>query len=141
LGFDIVVSKLEEKELAFCQEALNTYNGIKQIIWQGDQYRLQDPFESSVASVMYVDGNKTSAVVFNYLVGNRYGDGSLLPVKLKGLDGSKKYAIRELNIYPGTKSSLDSSKVYSGEFLMTVGFNPDVKQGRNSVVLEVKAVN
>jgi len=28
MGFDIVVSKLKEKELAFCQEALKHYAGF-----------------------------------------------------------------------------------------------------------------
>lgn len=139
-GFDIVVSKLNEKDLRFSQDALKTFNAIKPIIWQGDQYRLQDPLHNSVAAVMYVNTEKTSAIVFNYLVSNRYDAGSLLPVRLKGLDPVKRYMIKELNVYPGTTSTIDSSKIYSGEFLMKVGFNPDVKAGRNSVVLEVKVV-
>jgi alpha-galactosidase len=137
-GFDIVVSKLNEKDLRFSQDALKTFNAIKPIIWQGDQYRLQDPLHNSVAAVMYVNAEKTSGIVFNYLVSNRYDAGSLLPVRLKGLDPAKRYTIKELNVYPGTTSTIDSSKVYTGEFLMKVGFNPDVKAGRNSVVLEVK---
>ena len=139
-GFDIVVSHLKEKDLAFCQDALKTYNVIKPIIWQGDQYRLQDPTDNTVAAVMYVNAAKTTGIVFNYLVSNRYDAGSLLPIRLKGLDATKKYSIKELNVYPGTTSSIDSTKVYTGEFLMKVGFNPDVKAGRNSVVLEVKTI-
>jgi alpha-galactosidase len=74
-------------------------------------------------------------------VSNRYDAGSLLPIRLKGLDPQKRYSIKELNVYPGTTSTIDSGKVYTGEFLLKVGFNPQVKAGRNSVVLEVKAVN
>lgn len=140
LGFDIAVSHLNEKDLRFCQEALKTYNAIKPIIWQGDQYRLQSPLDNAVAAVLYVNAQKTTGIVFNYLVNNRYDAGSALPIRLKGLDPAKKYTLRELNVYPGITSTIDSSKVYSGEFLMKVGFNPDVKSGRNSVVLEVKAV-
>ncbi|AXY73528.1 alpha-galactosidase [Paraflavitalea soli] len=141
LGFDIVVSDLKEKDLRFCQDALTTYNTVKPIIWQGDQYRLQGPRENAVAAVMYVNAAKTNGIVFNYLVSNRYDAGSLLPIRLKGLDPQKRYTIRELNVYPGVTSTIDSSKVYTGEFLLKVGFNPEVKSGRNSVVLEVKAVN
>lgn len=140
LGFDIVVSKLEEKDLAFCQQAIQTYNTMKQTIWQGDQYRLSDPTESSVAAVMYVNENKAAGVIFNYLVNNRYKAGSQLPVRLKGLDAARKYRIREVNLYPGTKSTLDSGKVYTGDFLMQVGFNPDVNARRASVVLQVDAL-
>lgn len=115
-GFDIVVGKLEEKELPFCREAIRTYNSIKYIIWQGDQYRLKDPFLNKVASVLYVDSAKTEAVVFNYLVGNRYEDGLVLPVQLKGLDAGKKYTIEELNIYPGTQSTSIAVKYIPGNF-------------------------
>lgn len=140
LGFDIVVSELKEKDLRFCQDALLTYNAIKPIIWQGDQYRLQDPLDNAVASIMYVNPDKSTGIVFNYLVSNRYDAGSPLPIRLKGLDPQKRYSIKELNVYPGAASTIDSGKVYTGEFLMKLGFNPDVKAGRNSVVLEVKAV-
>jgi alpha-galactosidase len=141
LGFDIVVSKLPPDDLRFCRQAIQTYHTWKQIIWQGDQYRLQNPADHDVAAMLFVDTAKQSAIVFNYLVNNRYGAGSQLPILLKGLDAEKKYTIKELNIYPGTQSTIDSNKTYTGEFLMTIGFNPDVRAGRNSVVLEVKAMN
>jgi alpha-galactosidase len=140
LGFDIVVSQLNESDLRYCQEALKTYNGIKPVIWQGDQYRLQDPLTSSVASMQYVNAEKTQSILFNYLVNNRYAAGSTLPIRMKGLDANRKYTITELNLYPGTNSTIDKSKTYTGDFLMKVGFNPDVRAGRNSVVVEVKAV-
>ncbi|WP_240348080.1 alpha-galactosidase [Longitalea arenae] len=139
LGFDIVVSKLQEKELRFCQDALKTYNTIKPIIWQGEQYRLQDPVSNAVAAVLYLNEQKTSGVIFNYLVNNRYGAGSERPIRLKGLDPKKRYRLKELNLYPGTTSTIDADKSYTGEFLMTIGYNPDVKAERASVVLELKA--
>ncbi len=40
LGFDIVVDELEPNDLEFCQQVIENYNAIKQIIWQSDQYRL-----------------------------------------------------------------------------------------------------
>jgi alpha-galactosidase len=137
LGFDIVISKLNEKDLAFCQDAVKNYNSLKSIIWQGDQYRLSDPREEPVASVAYISKDKASGVLFNYLTGNRYGDGSVYPVRLKGLDPKVLYSLEEINLYPGTSSSIDAEKKYSGEFLMTVGFNPVVNSGRSSVVLKL----
>ena len=141
LGFDIVVSKLNEKDLAFCQDAVKNYNNLKNIIWQGDQYRLSDPREESVASVAYISKDKASGILFNYLVGNRYGDGSVFPIRLKGLDPKALYSLEEINLYPGTSSSVDPEKEYSGEFLMTVGFNPVVNSGRSSVVLKLTQRN
>jgi alpha-galactosidase len=138
LGFDIVVSKLSEKDLIFCKNAIEQYNSLKLVIWQGDQYRLSNPRENSVASVLYLDQERSSGVIFNYLVNNRYDEGSARPILLKGLDASRKYKIKEINLYPGAKSTIDAAKVYTGDFLMKVGFNPDVNSGRSSVVLKIE---
>ena len=140
LGFDIPVNKLDEKDLAFCQNAVKTYDSVKNIIYQGDQFRLSNPWDNSVASVMYLNENKTSGVVFNYLVNDRYDMGSKLPIRLKGLDASKKYHVKEINLYPGVRSTIDPDKIYSGDFLMKVGFNPDVNALRASVILSVEEV-
>jgi alpha-galactosidase len=140
LGFDIVVHDLPEKDLKFCQQAIQNYNALKPVIWQGDLYRLADPKEQSIASLLYVQNDKRKAVLFNYLVKNRFGEGSILPVKLKGLDAGKRYKIRETNLYPGTQSSINPEQIYSGDFLMKVGFNPDVNNARKSVVLVIEEV-
>ena len=79
--------------------------------------------------------------MFNYLVSNRQ---CLLtevqPVKLNGLVADKKYVIKEINMYPNTSSPINSDIVYSGNFLMEVGFNPLVNDRRTSVILEVNEV-
>jgi len=140
LGFDIVVSRLSPQDLTFAQHAIDTYNSVKTTIWQGDQYRLADPVNNSVASILYLNEAKTSGIIFNYLVNNRYGAGSRSPIRMQGLDASKKYRITEINLYPGTNSSIDAGKIFTGDFLMKIGFNPDVNSGRTSVVLQLEEV-
>jgi alpha-galactosidase len=140
LGFDIVVSKLPEKDLLFCQQAIKNYNVVKTDIWNGDQYRLANPREGSVAAMLYLNATKTSGVVFNYLVNNRYEEKSKLPIKMQGLDPSKNYKLTEINLYPGTKSTLDATQVYSGDFLTKIGYNPYVNASRTSVVLKLEEV-
>jgi len=140
LGFDIVVSKLSPNDLAYCQQAIRTYNEVKPLIWQGDQYRLSDPREGSVASVLYLGADAHSGVLFNYLVNYRYGSGSKWPIRMRGLRPDGHYRLTEVNLYPGSSSSLDSNKIYSGDFLMTIGFNPDLNTGRTSVVLKLEEV-
>jgi alpha-galactosidase len=140
LGFDIVVSKLSPDELAFCQDAIKNYKAYSEAIWHGEQYRLQDPWDNDAASIMYVDTTKRKAILFNYLVNNRFGTGTHLPIKLKGLDPNKHYAVKEINLYPGTKSGIKEG-VYSGDFLMTVGINPEVHEGRTSVVVGISEQN
>jgi alpha-galactosidase len=138
LGFDIVVDHLNEKDLKFTQQAVQFFNGIKEIIWQGDQYRLSDPAANAVAAIMYVDSSRSAAVMFNYLVNNRYGQGSMLPVKLKGLDAKKYYNVTEVNLYPDKTSTLPGKQRLSGDFLMKIGINPDVRVNRPSVVLRIE---
>lgn len=134
LGFDIVVHELEEKDLTFCQDAIKKYNEVKPVILYGDQYRLADPKSNAVASLMYVSEDKNSGIIFSYLVNNRYGKRSETPIKLKGLDPDKKYWIKEVNLYPGRGSRIDGKQLYSGDYLMKIGFNPDVNARRASVV-------
>ncbi|WP_295800788.1 alpha-galactosidase [Mucilaginibacter sp.] len=136
LGFDIVIGKLKPDELAFCQNAVATYKQFSDEIWHGDQYRLQNPRENDVASIMYVNPAKTSAIMFNYLVSTRYHAGSSA-IKLKGLNPDKMYTLSELNVFPGRRSTIAEAN-YSGKFLMTVGVNPDVRDGRASVLIAVK---
>jgi len=140
MGFDIVINKQNDNDRQFCQDAVKLYNGIKHVIWQGDQYRLSDPRKDNVASMMYVDSTKSSAVVFNYLVNNRYGAESKLPVQLKGLDPQKNYQLKEINLYPGTTPAIENGKIYSGDFLMTIGINPEVNSNRTSVVVQLNEV-
>ena len=137
MGFDVPVGKLSANDLAFCQNALKLYTEIKTTIWQGDQYRLSDPYKEDVASILYVDSTRSSAVVFNYLVNNRYDAGNKSPIRLKGLDPEKRYRLQEVNGYPGSAPGPENGKVYSGDFLMKVGIDPKVNGQRTSVVIRL----
>lgn len=140
LGYDIVVSHLNEKDLKFSQQSVATYNAIKDVVWHGDLYRLVDPKKNEYSALMFSTKKKDRAILFSYLVSNRYGAGSDTPFRLQGLDPAKKYKIKELNLYPETKTSLNEEQIYSGEYLMTVGFNPAVNARRTSVIVEINAV-
>lgn len=140
LGFDIVAGKLEPKDAEFCRNAIINYNAYKDLVWHGDLYRLVNPYENDFASLNYVDTGKSRAVVFNYLINGNNIISVENPVKMGGLDPLKKYKIRELNLYPGTKSILNETIAYSGDFLMNVGINPKLNKNRTSVILLVEEV-
>lgn len=141
MGYDIVVDHLTPDELTFSQGAVKNYKSISDVIWQGDFYRISDPWEKPFASVLAVSTDKSRAVSFNYVVTNRFEFSySIAPVKLQGLDPVKKYTVKEINLFPGTASTIDEKAVYSGEYLMNVGFNPDMSLRRTSVILEINAV-
>lgn len=138
LGFDIVVDELKKEELEFCKSAVKSYDNFKNIVWHGDMYRLQDPYKYDYASLMYVNKNKNRAVMFNYLTNWRYSKPNHRPVKLQGLDPKSNYKITEMNLYGNQKSSITNTNIYSGAFLMNVGFNPDINTNRTSVVLLIE---
>ncbi len=141
MGYDIVVNNLSEKDLQFSQQAVATYRSVSDLVWQGDLYRLADPKENPLASLMFSSADKSRAVIFNYLTNTRFMQtATQQPVKLKGLVATKNYTVKEINLYPGTSSTVNASMVYSGNFLMTIGINPDVNGRRASVLLEVNAV-
>lgn len=140
LGFDIKVDELSKEDIAFCRQAVENYNGYKHIVWHGDMYRLADPYQNDFASLMYVNKEKTQAIMFSYLVSFRYAKANKSPVRLQGLDPGKKYRIREINLLEGQASTVTTGKVYSGDFLMKAGFNPDITPRRTSVVLEINVL-
>jgi len=141
LGFDIVASELSEKEMEFCKLAVSSYHSFKHVVWHGDLYRLVNPHKNDYSSLMFVDAGKSRGIVFSFLVNNRYMmTATEEPIKLDGLDPQKKYRLKELNLYPGTRSRIDPDKSYSGDFLMKVGINPGLSLRRTSVLIELNEV-
>ncbi len=138
LGFDIVVDELNEKDKTFAQDALKNYNRVKQIIWHGDLFRLHNPNQKIDAALMYVSEDKKKAVLFNFLTNRRYlPNVSTEPIRLTGLDPAKTYSVKEINLYPDEKSSIEE-KSYSGDFLINVGLNTKLSRSRTSVVVEIE---
>lgn len=139
LGYDVRVNELSKDDLAFSKNAIRDYNEFKQTVWHGQQFRLQNPYENDVASISYVDSSKNECVVFSYYMATRNATRQAIPIKMKGLNPQVLYKIQEVSLYPNMRSPIDSTKTYSGDFLMKVGFNPEVNDRRTSVVLKVTA--
>ena len=74
MGYDIRVNELTETELKFSQEAVITYNRIKDVIWKADLYRLISPYEENRAALMYVNSDKRKALLFAYTLNSRRGE-------------------------------------------------------------------
>ncbi|MDL2212408.1 alpha-galactosidase [Bacteroides sp. OttesenSCG-928-J23] len=139
LGFDIRLDDMNEQEQQFCRQAVSNYNGLKPVILDGDLFRLVSPYQGNHTSSMYVSKDKGKAVVFAFDIHPRYAEKNL-PVRLQGLDADRMYRVNEINTMPGAKPTLRGhGKLYSGQFLMTVGL--DIFTGRqlNSKVIEVVA--
>jgi alpha-galactosidase len=123
MGYDIRVNEFTPQELQFSQEAIKTYKRISDIIWFGDLYRIISPYDEPRAVTMYVNENKSKAILFNYHLNIRRKD-IFTRVQLQGLDAQKKYRFKEINLFPGTKATNpDNDKVFTGEYLMNIGLN------------------
>lgn len=123
MGYDIRVNNFTADELQFSNDAVKTYKRLSDMIWFGDLYRLASPYEENRAVLMYANEAKSKAVLFNYFTTPRRKD-IFSRVLLQGLDPAKKYRLKEINLFPGTKSNQpDNDKVFTGEYLMTIGLN------------------
>lgn len=117
LGFELYPGKLTAEELAFSKAAVADYKRIRPIVQRGDLYRLVSPYDGRFASLMYVDGDRSRAVVF--LLGldrDQALDGKLV---LDGLDPSFAYTVGELT--PKGAAQPCAGKTFRGEELMSNG--------------------
>jgi len=141
MGYDLRVNNFTPQELQFSNDAVKTYKRISDVIWFGDLYRLISPYEENRAVLLYVNDNKSKAVLFNYFTTPRRKD-IFSRVLLQGLDATKKYRVKEINLFPETKSAQpDNDKVMSGEYLMNIGLNlaPGRANPLSSNIFEITA--
>lgn len=137
LGFDIRINEMNEAEQQYCQEAVANFKRLNTTILDGDLYRLVSPYSGEHSSLMYVDPQATRAVLFAFDINPRYAE-LTENVKLQGLDTKAQYLLREINLMPGTKSSLGcSGKSYSGDYLMKVGIPIFSSSQTKSHVVEI----
>ena len=139
LGFDIKLEDMNQNEHLYCDLAVKNYNRLKPVILEGDMYRLVSPYGSNHTSSMFVGKDKKTAAVFAFDIHPRYAE-KTLPVRLQGLDADKMYRVKEINMMPGSGSSLKgNNQVFSGEYLMNVGLDLFTTQQLNSRLIEITA--
>ena len=107
-----------KKILAFCQQAVKNYNSFKHTVWKGDLYRLLNPHENSLASLMYVSKDQSNAVMFNLLVNTSVAITELPQQNcrfcLAGLDATKKYHVERNQPIPRHQMlRMDENKIYT----------------------------
>ena len=139
LGFDIKLEDMNQNEHLYCDQAVKNYNRLKPVILEGEMYRLVSPYGSNHTSSMFVGKDKKTAAVFAFDIHPRYAE-KTLPVRLQGLDINKMYRVKEINMMPGSNSSLKGNdQVFSGEYLMNVGLDLFTTQQLNSRLIEITA--
>lgn len=141
LGMDLQPSQMTEKEYAFSKSAIQTYKEIRNTILMGDLYRILSPYKENRTVYMYVNEDKSQAVVFNFLVRKE-----VYPkpptILLQGLDPDKKYILKEINRNPDDWSRFGKyeGKVFSGEYLMTVGLHFTMYNECESLLIQLNEI-
>ena len=105
----------------------------------GVQYRLVSPYDGNHAAVEYVGESKNMGVLFAYNLSPRFQE-KLQRVKLKGLDQTRKYMVKEINLMPEAGSTFaQDGKIFSGDYLMKIGLDVFSNTHNTSMVVELTA--
>ena len=138
LGIEMRPSDLTDDETADLKRAVETYKKIRDVVCEGDMYRLVSPYDNrNFAATAYVSKDKTRAVAFIFCINDKTTTDRPY-FKIGGLDADKKYKVEEINC--PSKLSPQSGKVLSGEYLMNRGVNPRFRTGALSAVFELTEV-
>lgn len=141
LGMDLQPSQMTEKEYEFSKNAIQTYKEIRGTVLMGDLYRILSPYKHNRTVYMYVNEDKSEAVVFNFLIRKE-----VYPkpptIFLQGLDPKKQYVLKEINKDPDdwSRFSKYERKTFSGEYLMTVGLHFAMYNEYESLVIQLNEV-
>ncbi|MBO1306076.1 alpha-galactosidase [Enterococcus sp. 669A] len=116
MGYEMDIIHLNEAEKEMIRQHLQTYKAERELIMQGQFYRLLSPFEGNLCAWLFTDKAQEQAIV--YVFRNRYQvfDLSLL-VKIPYLDEDGMYQI------------VGTDQVYSGSELAHCGLALDNKKG------------
>lgn len=134
LGMEMQPRNMTDEERAFSRKAISNYKEIREVVQQGDLYRLVSPYDDKgVASLLYSAPGKEKAVFFVFKTEHFHGQ-VLPPLRMAGLDPGKNYRIRELNRSDREHLSVEG-KVVSGALLMNTGLELPLEKEYASRVL------
>jgi alpha-galactosidase len=137
LGLDLDVSKLTADDRKLVANAVALYKkDIRDVVQQGDLYRLESPYLSNRSVVSFVSADRLRAVVLVY----RLKAGPTDPVILQGLAPQRRYRLHEVNLPLGVASELKGdNEPIEGAALMREGIVPPCQEQFTSSVIEVTA--
>ncbi len=132
LGMEIQPKLLNDEEKEYVRKYLAAYKEYRDIVFDGDLYRVSSPYDGGYYALAYVSKDKSKAVFFAFCL--QYESRSVAPkFRIGGLDGTARYKVTE--IAPKRKSTWADGKVLGGDFLTSFGLNMDLKQPYQSAVL------
>ena len=126
-GYELDLSKLDENETETAKCQVEFYKAHRNTIHYGDMYRLISPFEEPLASWEFISENKSEVILFMCVISAKCD----VPPKRIKLQGVGKNAV-----YREKKSGM----LYSGEFLMRVGYPFQRSNDRNNEMIVFERV-
>ena len=137
LGMELQPKQMNAEEKAFARKAIESYKGYRDIVMEGDLYRIGTPYDDTgYYGVMYVSKDKKKAVLFTYCT--LYQSRTLVPkYRLYGLDAQTRYKIREQNV--DKKRFWFDGGTFTGEYLNHAGINPNLNKIYDSAVFVLEA--
>jgi alpha-galactosidase len=135
LGIDRDVARWTPAERAQVAAAVKLYHDrLRELVGQGDLYRLLSPYENPSAALSYVSADRGHAVVFIF----KLREAVTPTIKLHGLDPAKKYRLREINLPEGGRSRFGANnQVIDGATLMADGIASPLRRAVESCVIEL----
>lgn len=137
LGMELQPKQMSDSEKAFARRAVASYKTYRDIVSDGDLYRIGSPYDpDGCFGTLYVSKDKRRAVFFAYCTDYR-GDLRPQPFRLPGLAPDKDYTVRELNV--DTPRCWFDGRTLSGEYLRHAGLNPPLQHIYDSGVFLLEA--
>ena len=137
LGMELQPKSLTEEERALAMRCIASYKGFREVVFTGDLYRLSSPVDSDYYSFMYVNEDKSKAVVFDFCLRYQARESRDRGILLKGLDPARTYKVVEQNV--DQSCWWGNGQFFHGDFLMEGGFNPRLVQSGASAIFVLEA--
>ncbi|MDT3365690.1 MAG: alpha-galactosidase [Bacteroidota bacterium] len=137
LGLDLQPRYLSEQELAYVNRCVESYKQYRDVVFNGDLYRLGTPYGNDFYGMMYVSEDKSRAVVYTYCLRFRQLACDGVPFRLQGLDPERKYRVVEQNV--DRSCWWGDGQAWSGAFLASGAFNPILPSLYSSAVFVLEA--
>jgi alpha-galactosidase len=140
LGVDMDIRKLSPEDRKTLAAGISLYKtDLRELISQGDLYRLESPYDGPRAALNYVSPDRALAVLFVYQLKANDAD---RPVKLRGLDPQGHYRLREVNLPQDASCQFaKQGQLLDGTILMSDGLLPPAHKEFDSSVIELVGEN
>ncbi|MCL2305349.1 MAG: alpha-galactosidase [Planctomycetaceae bacterium] len=133
LGMDIDLEKTSKEDFEFIKSAIAEYKRIRDVVQLGELYRLISPYNSPRCALMYVNADKSRAILFVYQMENDANGNKL--IALQGLNPDVEYRLREIN----TAKPVLQERQRKGSDLMRGQMAFPLQQQGTSMVVELTA--